>query len=75
MGDDDDGQTGAAVDVPEHVQNVRAGLYVHRAGGLVGQQQLRAIGQRDGDGDALLLAAGELIEAAVALVAQAHHLQ
>jgi hypothetical protein len=28
------------------------------AGGLVGQQQLRLVGERAGNGDALLLAAG-----------------
>ena len=35
-------------------------LALERRGGLVGQNHRRAVGQRAGDGDALLLATGEL---------------
>ena len=40
-------------------------LAVERGGGLVGEQQLRVLGQGAGDGDALLLAAGQLGRALV----------
>ena len=42
------------------VENVAGGLRVEVAGRLVGEQQPRRIGDGAGDGDALLLAAGQL---------------
>jgi hypothetical protein len=44
----------------EQPHDLLAGLGVELAGGLVRQQHLRAAGQRPGDRDPLLLAAGEL---------------
>src|SRR5262249_30867240 len=53
----DAGLLGELVEVVEHrLRRVR----VEVAGRLVGQQPARRIGERAGDGDALLLAAGEL---------------
>ena len=48
---------------------------VEIAGRLVGQQQARRVDQRAGDGDALLLAAGELAGRIALAVAEAEQLQ
>ena len=48
---------------------------VEFAGGLVGEQDGGGVGQGHGDGDALLLAAGHLVRAAVAAVGDAQQLQ
>ncbi len=48
---------------------------VQRGGRLVEEHDLRLQGQRTGDGDALLLAAGELIGIGVTLVRQPHGLE
>ena len=50
-------------------------LLVEVAGGLVGQHQARVLGQGAGDGDALLLAARELVGKNIAPVGQADALQ
>ena len=47
-------------EVPHHVQHLADELGVERGGRLVEQHELRVHRQRPGDGDALLLAAGEL---------------
>ena len=44
---------------------------VERAGGLVGEEELRAVDERAGDGGALAFAAGELAGAVVEPVAEA----
>ena len=46
--------------LPEQVHHLAAGARVEIARRLVGQQDRRLVGQRAGDGHALLLAAGEL---------------
>ena len=51
----------------EQADDVVAGLGVEVAGRLVGQDDGRLAGQRAGDGDALLLAAGEVVRQAVQL--------
>ena len=48
------------------------GLAVKRAGRLVGQDQDRIVDQRAGDGDALLLSAGELARPVLRAMGQAH---
>ena len=50
----------AAGEVADDVEHLADELGVERAGGLVEQQDLRAQGERAGDRDALLLAAGQL---------------
>ena len=50
-----------AVELAEELHDLVAGLRVEVAGGLVGQDQLRVVDQRAGDGHALLLAAGQLV--------------
>ena len=59
VGDEHDGAPLRA-EFAEELENVRAGLAVEVAGGLVGKDDLRAVHQRAGDGHALHLAAAEL---------------
>ncbi len=59
MRDEDDGDP-AAVQPVEQIHDVHAGLGVESARGFVGQNQDRLVGQRAGDGHALLLSAGKL---------------
>ena len=74
MGDEDDGFA-LGVEAVEGVEDFQAGLRVEVAGRLVGEDEERVIHQRAGDGDALLLPAGELLGAMVEAVAQTHHLR
>ena len=60
MGDDDDGQPIFLIELLKHAQDFLARVRIEVAGRLVGEQKLRLIDQGAGDGDALLLAAGEL---------------
>ena len=52
-------EAGAAHELDQQREDAVGGVWIEIAGRLVGQQQRRAVGQRAGDGDALLLAAGE----------------
>ena len=71
MGGDERGEAGRAHEAEEHVEDPSRGLGVEVAGGLVGEEELRAVGERPRDGDALLLAAGELGRAMLEAVAEA----
>ena len=53
----------------------RPGPRVELAGRLVGEQQVRAVGQRAGDRDALLLAARQLVRAVASAVGQTDQLE
>ncbi len=64
-----------AGEVAQHREHLAAHLWVERAGGLVEQQHLRLHGQGPRDGDALLLAAGELGGPGAAAIAKAHALE
>ena len=64
VGDDDEGDAGLVLDVHELELGVLAQLLVERAERLVEQQQLRLLGERAGERDALALAAGELMRLA-----------
>ena len=75
VGDQQDGQAELAVDAREQLEDRAGGLRVERRGRLVGEQHLRLGGQRAGDADALLLAAGELGRIAVALVGEADEIE
>ena len=59
----------------EQLHDLNTGLTVQRTGGLVGQQNIRVIHQRPGDGHPLHLAAGHLTGLFVALMSQSHLLQ
>ena len=74
VGDEDDGSA-AAVEGLEEVENLVGGLRVEVAGGFVGQDQLGLVYQCAGDGDALLLPAGEFGGLVVKAIGQADGLQ
>ena len=60
VGDKHHRLAGSAARVLQKLQDSLAGFVIQGAGRLVAQQQLRVLGKRTGDGDALLLAAGKL---------------
>jgi len=59
VGRDQGGEAGMADELEEGVQDALAGRVVEIAGRLVAEQDPRVVGERPGDRDALLLAAGE----------------
>ena len=75
VGDNHHRNTQPPVDVLHQAQNVPGGLWVQGGGGLIAQQNARVAGQGPGDGNALLLPAGQLGGVCLRLVRQAHHLQ
>ena len=74
VGDQDD-RLPFRVELIEQGQDVLAGLAVEVAGRLIGQQDAGIADQGAGDGDPLLLAAGELVGTVLDPVAQAHALE
>ena len=64
-----------ATDRQKLIEDMTRSLGIEVAGGLVGQQQMRTIGQRAGDGDALLLATGEFGRTMVGAGREAHTVQ
>ena len=74
VGDDGD-RRAVAVQVTQQVDDRGSRGGVEVAGGLVGQQEGRGTDDRAGDGDALLLAAGELARPVVGAVCQPDALQ
>ena len=75
MGDDHHRDAQLLVDVLDEGQDGMGGVGVQRTGGLVAQQDLGVRCQCAGNGDALLLTAGQLCRVGVGLIRQAHHLQ
>ena len=71
VGGADDGDAVAGVEFLEQLDDLGAGLRVEVAGGFVGENDARGVRQGAGDGDALLLAAGELEGLVVEAVAKA----
>ena len=70
VGDHHDG-LGEAVDgVAHEAEDLGAGAAVEVAGRLVGEDQLGLVGERAGDGDALLLAAGQFARSVLEPVGQ-----
>ena len=59
----------------EDGDDVGAGLLIEIAGRLVGEDQRRVVDQRAGDGDALALAAGELVRTMLRALVQADALE
>ncbi len=70
MGDEDEGFA-LAVEVVEEFEDFFAGFGVEVAGGFVGEDDEGGVGEGAGDGDALLLAAGELVGFVVEAVVEA----
>ncbi len=66
VGHDDAGRALGADQVAQHIQDRLGGRRVELARRLVGEQQRRARRERDGERDALLLAARELVAEGVA---------
>jgi hypothetical protein len=75
VGHQHDGDALLAVEPLEQRHHLLAGAGVEVAGGLVGEQHLRLAHQGAGDGDPLLLTAGQLVRPVVEAVAHAHPLQ
>ena len=75
MGDDHHGDAQLLVDVLDEGQDGVGRVGVQRTGGLIAEQDFGVGGQRTGNGDALLLAAGELGRVGICLIGQAHHFQ
>ena len=74
MGDHDDGGAGG-VEVPEQLEDFVCSFSVQIAGGFIGQDDGGFVEEGAGDGDALLLAAGELVRHLVGFGSHAHGLQ
>ena len=74
VGDHED-RLAARVEAAEQLDDLVAALGVEGAGGLVGQQQRRLVGQGPGDGQALALAAGERPGRRLGLVGQAEQVE
>ena len=70
MGDHDDGLAVLAHGAAHEVEDLGAGLGVEVARRLVGEDDVGLAGQGAGDGDTLLLAAGQLARAVLQAVVQ-----
>ena len=75
VGDVHEGDADLGLDALELQLHLAAQLEVEGAERLVEEQHLGVVDQRAGDGDALLLAAGELVRLALGEVAELHELQ
>ena len=74
VGDEDDGFA-VGVEFVEEVEDFEAGLGIEVAGGFVGEDEERVVDEGAGDGDALLLAAGELLGTVIEAMAEADELR
>lgn len=75
VGDDDDGHAETPAGVLQQLQNRLARVIVQGARRLVTEEQLRVLREGPGDGDALLLTAGELGREVLRPLLQAHLFQ
>ena len=75
VGDHQHGEIALAAQVGEQIEDPLAGDGVEAAGGFVGEQDGRVVGESAGDGDALTLAAGELGRALLVADVQADGMQ
>jgi hypothetical protein len=71
VGDDEEGELGVAGEALEDVEDALGIGGIEVAGGFIGEEEAGFIGQGAGDGNALLFAAGEVVGAAMELVAEA----
>ena len=72
---DDDGDAKLFVDVTDQLEDLARRLGVERARGLVAEQNFGVRGERAGDGNALLLSAGELRGIGLGLILEPHDLE
>ena len=63
VGGDQGGEARGAHELRQRVEHMVGGVRIEIAGRLVGEQDARRVGDRAGDRDALLLAAGEFAPA------------
>ncbi|MNH79188.1 hypothetical protein D3C73_315060 [compost metagenome] len=75
MGDHHAGHADAFDDLHQFQLHLRTQLFVQRTHRLVEQQQLRTLGQRTGEGDALTLTAGQLVRTAFGVLSHMHQTQ
>ena len=75
VGDDDEGDAEGFLDLDQLELGFLAQLLVERAERLVEQQELGALGEGAGEGDALALAAGELVRLALGIGLELDQLQ
>ena len=75
VGDQDDGDTQAAVNVAQQRQDGLGGLRVQCRSGLVAQQNFRPVHQRTGNAHTLLLPARQALGPGVVFTLQAHQVQ
>ncbi len=75
MGGRDDCHISLMAQAFQQGNDLLAGVQIQIAGGLIGQDDGRIVGQGPGNGDALLLAAGKLKRLMVVSIPQPHHLQ
>ena len=71
MGHEDECGAGRGIEFEEHVDDGAACFVVEVAGRLVGEEDFRAVDKSAGQGNALLLAAGELVRIVAGAVGQA----
>ena len=72
---DEDHRVALGGQLLEQLHHLDAALAVEGAGGFVGEDHVAAVHQRAGDGDALLLPAGELVRAVAGAALQAQAAQ
>ena len=75
VGDENDGDALLAIERAQRFHDLVRSSRIEIAGGLIGKQKARRIDQGAGDGDALLLAAGELAGRIAFAVAETEQLQ
>ena len=75
VGDENHGNLPLPADVLQQIQNGIGGLGIQGRGGLIAQQHLRVGSQSAGNGNALLLTAGQLHRVGICLVGQTHNIQ
>src|ERR1043166_4691326 len=75
VGGDDGGEAGRAHQLRERAEHVIRGTWVEVAGGLIGEQDARRVGDGAGDRDALLLAAREFRRPVIEPVLEAEVVQ
>jgi len=72
MGDQQHRTATLAMNPAEQLKHLGCGLGIEVAGGLISQQQGRLSDQRPGDGNPLLLPAGQLARLDVSILLQTH---
>ncbi len=75
MGDEQHGQTELGIDALQQFENGLCRFRIERRRCFVGKQQLRLGGERTGNADTLLLAAGKFRRITLCLIGQANKIE